>query len=304
MTSFPKVPLAEVAATCAGGTPSRNRRDYYGGEIPWVKSGEVEGPVITRTQESLSTAGLNTSTAQVLPPGTTLVALYGATAGKVGRLGVSAATNQAVLSVRARDPEDSDYVYYAVQYSAPALLRRLQGGAQPNLSGEMVRDMEIPWPGKDYRKRMAAVLEKHDRVCAHAQSAVAARRLHMDALFDELLSGRRRFPGFTTAWESKRLDEVVSIDPESLNHNTPAGTMIEYIDLGSIVDGVIQMPCQRIKFADAPSRARRVVRHGDDLMSTVRPYLKGFAIVTSSDGDLVASTGFAVLRPSCFADAV
>src|ERR1035438_4190340 len=110
-------PLCEIAETRSGGTPDRQRPEYYGGAIPWVKSGELRDNIIRTTEERLSEDGLHNSNAKVFPAGTPLVALYGATTGKVALLGIEAATNQAVAAILANDrlavPE---FLVYALMY--------------------------------------------------------------------------------------------------------------------------------------------------------------------------------------------
>jgi type I restriction enzyme S subunit len=116
-------------------------------------------------------------------------------------------------------------------------------------------------------------------------------------LMQELLTGRRRFPEFRTdPWPSRRIEEIAQVNPESLTDSTPLGQFFRYIDISAISAGKVRLPDGSMSFGDAPSRARRIVRKGDVLFSTVRPYLQGFAIVESQVPDLVCSTGFAVIR--------
>jgi type I restriction enzyme S subunit len=88
---WPVLFLEEVAATTSGGTPSRDEAGYFGGPIPWVKSGELHQGVIVETEESLTQRGIAESSAKVMPIGTVLVAMYGATVGAVAVLGIEAA---------------------------------------------------------------------------------------------------------------------------------------------------------------------------------------------------------------------
>src|SRR5512137_641696 len=90
------VRIADVCGTTSGGTPSRQKAEYFGGAIPWVKSGELEDGLICETDESITREGLANSSAKIFSAGTPLVALYGATVGRTGLLGIDAATNQAV----------------------------------------------------------------------------------------------------------------------------------------------------------------------------------------------------------------
>src|SRR5690349_1513492 len=95
-------------------------------------------------------------------------------------------------------------------------------------------------------------------------------------------------------WDSRPLEDLCEIDPEVLGAETPGTYAFRYIDIASVEPGRIAKSLQEMQFRSAPSRARKLVRRGDVLMATVRPNLKAFAGV-DRDGDLVASTGFAVL---------
>ena len=78
-----------------GGTPSRQVSNYFDGGIPWIKSGDLNDGVVTKTDDTISQSGLENSNAKLLPKGTISIALYGATIGKLGILGIEATTNQA-----------------------------------------------------------------------------------------------------------------------------------------------------------------------------------------------------------------
>src|SRR5665647_3409700 len=93
------VKLGEVSQTTSGGTPSRREPKYYNGNIPWVKSGELNKGLIKDTEEKISEEALKNSSAKIFPKGTLLIALYGATIGKLAFLGVDAATNQAICGI-------------------------------------------------------------------------------------------------------------------------------------------------------------------------------------------------------------
>ena len=89
--------VGEVAETTSGGTPSRKRPEYYGGTIPWIKSGELKGENITSSEELITEEGLSSSSAKIFPRGTAVVALYGATVGKTGILVQLGANPSAVI---------------------------------------------------------------------------------------------------------------------------------------------------------------------------------------------------------------
>jgi type I restriction enzyme S subunit len=98
-------------------------------------------------------------------------------------------------------------------------------------------------------------------------------------------------------WEVKRLKNWVSINSQTLGEHTPPDFEFDYLDIGSVTTGKLAKPPVRICFGTSPSRARRVLKHGDTIVSTVRTYLKAVVTVSDFDRPLVASTGFAVLTP-------
>ena len=96
---YPVLKIADIADTTSGGTPNRGMPEYYNGDIPWVKSGELKDGVITTCDEYITEAGLKNSSAKLFPKGTSLVAMYGANIGKTGVLDFDATTNQAVCAI-------------------------------------------------------------------------------------------------------------------------------------------------------------------------------------------------------------
>jgi type I restriction enzyme, S subunit len=98
-------------------------------------------------------------------------------------------------------------------------------------------------------------------------------------------------------WAWKPLDSIAILDNESLGSDTPSSFSFSYIDISSVTTGRVSIPSENISFRDAPSRARKRVKFGDILMSTVRPNLQAFAIFSEPGNNFVASTGFAVLTP-------
>ena len=105
--------VKDIALTYSGGTPTSTNRDYYeGGDIPWINSGELNSPIITSTSSYITEIGLNNSSAKLYPQNTVLVALYGATAGKVSLLSFEACSNQAVCGVMPNKSIQTTYIRY------------------------------------------------------------------------------------------------------------------------------------------------------------------------------------------------
>jgi len=138
--------LGSLCRTQSGGTPSRDRPDFYAGGIPWIKSGELRDNVITSSEETISDSGLAESSAKLFPRGTLVVALYGATVGRTGILGIDASTNQAVCALFPNMSLDRDYLWWFLRYMRPNFLARSFGGAQPNISQRSLHESRIPLP--------------------------------------------------------------------------------------------------------------------------------------------------------------
>jgi len=138
--------LGEVCITTSGGTPNRGNSKFYQGNIPWVKSGELDRGLILDTEEKISEEAIKNSSAKVFPKGTLLIALYGATIGKLAFLGIDAATNQAICGIFKNENIDSNYLYHFLFYKKPSLVKQGIGGAQPNISQGILKNLELPIP--------------------------------------------------------------------------------------------------------------------------------------------------------------
>lgn len=171
--------LENVAATTSGGTPNRAVSEYFGGGIPWVKSGELHQGVVTATEESLTERGLTESSAKVMPRGTVLVAMYGATVGAVAVLGIEAATNQAICCIAPVNELRADYLVHLLRRLSPSLLAKRVGGAQPNLSQELLRKLSVPVPPTEAQRDFACRIHKVEKLKMHYNASLA----ELDGLF-------------------------------------------------------------------------------------------------------------------------
>lgn len=99
-------------------------------------------------------------------------------------------------------------------------------------------------------------------------------------------------------WQMKRLKYVVAMNPSVLLEDTEPDYVLQYVDISNVDSLGSILGTQELRFEDAPSRARRVVKQGDTIISTVRTYLRAISVVKNCDPNLVVSTGFAVLRPT------
>jgi type I restriction enzyme S subunit len=156
--------LGELCKTYAGGTPNRGKSKYYiNGTIPWVKSGEVNNRNIEYAEEKVTDIALKETSIRMMAPNSILVALYGATAGEVGILRISACSNQAVLSVNSISNQLTNlYTYYYIKSSAKKMLSLVQGSGQPNLSKKVIDGMWVSLPSVSEQEKISENLENLD----------------------------------------------------------------------------------------------------------------------------------------------
>ncbi len=168
----------------------RGRTDFYGGGIPWLKSGEVANPMILSTEETITESGLAESSAWLVPAGTVVIAMYGATAGQIGYLGKSMATNQAVLALIAdEEVADSRFLYHWLMSRSQTLKTKATGAAQPNLSKAVVlREAGFPSIELMRQREIAAVLDSLSAAAEALANELGTLRAFRSSLLTALLS--------------------------------------------------------------------------------------------------------------------
>ncbi len=123
----------------SGGTPSRSCNEYWDNkEYPWLKSGEVHNNIIVSVEEYISQAGLDNSSARIIPRGAVVMAMYGATAAQVAYLDCDTTTNQACCNMICHCKEDAAYLYFHLLANQEDIKKLANGGAQENLSQELI----------------------------------------------------------------------------------------------------------------------------------------------------------------------
>ncbi|WP_107353135.1 restriction endonuclease subunit S [Shewanella algae] len=190
MNPLSKSKISDIATSYAGGTPKRTVAGYYNGTIPWVKSGEINSVNIFSSEEKITDEGLRNSSAKLVEPGAILVAMYGATAGKVGRLHIEATTNQAVLSVRSKNSNviSNDYLFWLLTFASEELIKQCQGAAQPNLSKQLIDGYQILYPSITEQQKIAEVLSTADKKIDLIDQKIAETEKLKTGLMQKLFS--------------------------------------------------------------------------------------------------------------------
>ena len=169
--------IIDVCDTTAGGTPSRKKQEYYEGEISWFKSGELNDGLINDSEEKISQKAIDESSAKLFAKGAILIAMYGATAGKTAKLGIDAATNQAICAIFPDEAKlDGDFLQYNLIYSRNELLKNKHGGAQSNLNQGMVKNHQIPLPALREQQKIASTLTTVRNAIEQTEAVIQATR--------------------------------------------------------------------------------------------------------------------------------
>ena len=152
--------LGVIGTWQSGETPSRSNKSYYGGNIPWLKTGDLNDGYITHIPEFITEEAVVNSSAKLNPVGSVLIAMYGATIGKLGILTFPATTNQACCACIEYDAIDPMFLFYFLLSQRTAFIAKGGGGAQPNISKEIIVKTYIPLPPFLEQQRIVAEIER------------------------------------------------------------------------------------------------------------------------------------------------
>jgi len=167
----------------SGGTPNRNQNDYWDKrDYPWLKSGEVHNNIINNVEEYISQAGLDNSSAKIIPQGSVIMAMYGATAAQVAYLNCDTTTNQACCNMICQSKEDAAYLFFHLLANQEDIKKLANGGAQENLSQELIAQQLIILLNDNEKKSMFVpildnliVLYKENSKLTELQSLLLAK---------------------------------------------------------------------------------------------------------------------------------
>ncbi len=152
--------LGTIGVWQSGGTPSRSNKEYYGGNIPWLKTGDLNDGLISDIPESITEQAVKNSSAKLNPIGSVLIAMYGATIGKLGILTLPATTNQACCACIEFHGVTQLFLFYFLLSQRIVFISKGGGGAQPNISKEIIINTEIPLPPLTEQQRIVQKIEE------------------------------------------------------------------------------------------------------------------------------------------------
>ena len=202
--------LGEIVSAYSGGTPSASNKEYYGGDIPFIRSAEINN---NHTELYITQKGLKDSSAKLVEKGTILYAMYGATSGEVSISQIDGAINQAILAMVPLMYDGEFIAQYLRRQKKNIINKYLQGG-QGNLSANIVLNLQIQLPGVDEANQITSFFVKLDNLITLHQRKLEHLKLKKKSLLQKLFPKEGevypevRFPGFTEPWEQRKLGEM------------------------------------------------------------------------------------------------
>ena len=188
--------LGYLSRISTGGTPDRKNDSYWNGEIPWVKTGEINYKIISDTEERITDAGLSNSATFIAEPGTILMAMYGmgVTRGRVAVLGIPASFNQACAAISCSSGVHNWYVFYCL-CAAYRFIRDLGNEAsQVNLNLEIVSKIKVPVPPlleqEEIEKHLVAQLQKLDAIEQRVSNSISLIKERRSAFITAAVTGQ------------------------------------------------------------------------------------------------------------------
>ena len=154
-----KVKLGDIFEIGSGGTPSKRKPEYYQGNIPWVKTGDLKKKYLYEVEGFISKEGLDNSSAKMYDEDTVLIAMYGATIGATSILKTRACTNQACAAFKPNEKVLPEYLYYFLKSRKERFISDGVGGAQPNISSGYLKKVEIEIPTIIRQKEIIKILD-------------------------------------------------------------------------------------------------------------------------------------------------
>lgn len=264
-----KVKLGDIFEIGSGGTPVKSHPEYYNGDIPWVKTGDLKSEYLFEVEDFITEKGLENSSAKMYEKDTVLIAMYGATIGATSILKMSACTNQACAAFKKNEKVIPEYLYYFLKSKKEKFVKDGVGGAQPNISVGYLKKTEMELLLLKEQRKIVDIL---DRI-----SEMVLKRNQEIQLLDDLI--KARFVELfgdpvsnTMNWPVKKLKEL-SIQINS--GNTPKGGSENYVKKGIVFFRSQNVWKDRLEMEDIAyidvqtheSMKRSSLKHGDILMT-------------------------------------
>ena len=264
-----RVKLGDIFEIGSGGTPSKSCPEYYGGDIPWVKTGDLKSEYIYGVEDFITEDGLGNSSAKMYEEDTVLIAMYGATIGATSILKISACTNQACAAFKRSDKVIPEYLYYFLKSQKEKFVKDGVGGAQPNISAGYLKKVEMELLSIREQRTIVDILNIIENIANKRKQEIIALDNLIKARFVEMFGDAVANP---KGWPVKKLKEL-SVQINS--GNTPKGGSANYVEEGITFFRSQNVWKDRLEMGDIAyideethaSMKRSSLKHGDILMT-------------------------------------
>lgn len=219
------IKLGDLFKITSGGTPSKKNNEFYDdGSIPWIKTGDLKVKYINSSSEYITELAVEKSSAKLFPRGTVLIAMYGATIGATSILNIEATTNQACCAFLPNNKIKAEYLYYFFIANKEKIVSMGVGGAQPNISATILKEIKIPLSSLEKQISIVNLLDK-------AQELINKRKEQIEAL-DELVKSKFIEMFGDPITNPKNIEQVYLKDLSKLitKGASPNWQGIEYVD--------------------------------------------------------------------------
>ena len=211
--SWDKSRIDKICRLSSGSTPRRDAVENFAGDILWVTSGELKRKTIEDTREKISETAVVNSHLEIYDPDTVVIAIYGLEAagirGTVSIIGKQCTISQACMAFTEFKNIDNEFFYYWYLNNGQVIgLRYAQGTKQQNLSTDIVGSFPICFPSQGEQQRIAAILITQDKVIELKEKRLAEKQRQKKYLMQQLLTGKKRLPGFSGEWSFLKAKEI------------------------------------------------------------------------------------------------
>ena len=259
--------LGEIALMTSGGTPSKKNPEYYEkGTIPWVRSGELENGAICDTEIKITQVGLDNSSAKIFPKGTLLIALYGATIGKLAWLDIEACTNQAVCGIFENEKVSLKYLYYYLLLHRPDLIKQGIGGAQANISQTILKKLMVSYPvDRSEQMRIVARIEELSSELDNGVETLRKTKQQLAVYRQAVISAA--FPEMADK-NTVRLDEIADISggiTKGRDLSKQETVHLPYLRVANVQNGYLDLSQMKTIELKVSEKEKYLLRSGDVL---------------------------------------
>lgn len=296
------VRLESVASWGSGGTPSRKHEEYYNGDILWIKTGELNNGWIYDTEEKITDEGLKKSSAKLFPPYSVLIAMYGATIGKVAILGVPATTNQACACAVCNQSLLYMYLFYYCISQKNVFIEKGKGGAQPNISQIILKQHPIPLPPLSEQQRIVERIEelfaKLDEAKERLQEVADSFAVRKAAILHKAFTGELIGKQVTELVPVENLVDLIKIGPfgSSLHESDYIENGIPLVNPKHIVQQRI-VPQSKISISDEKAEELSSYKlKENDIVLGRRGEMGRCAPISSREENWICGTGSMIIR--------